>query len=112
MPYRDPNDRIAKVGQGYSKMLKMIKPGDIGQSRFLAEESGLVKEAAAGGKNRMSETQNFHSVPQLPDLDQALNSDTEVNEVVMGKGSFLHNRSQGQLPKIGRRSQSKQNVKV
>ena len=26
MPFRDPNDRIAKVGQGFSKMLSMLKP--------------------------------------------------------------------------------------
>ncbi len=30
MPYRDPGERMAKVGQGFSRMLQMIKPGDIG----------------------------------------------------------------------------------
>eukprot|EP00352_Strombidinopsis_acuminata_P000533 CAMPEP_0176347626 /NCGR_PEP_ID=MMETSP0126-20121128/7214_1 /TAXON_ID=141414 ORGANISM="Strombidinopsis acuminatum, Strain SPMC142" /NCGR_SAMPLE_ID=MMETSP0126 /ASSEMBLY_ACC=CAM_ASM_000229 /LENGTH=42 /DNA_ID= /DNA_START= /DNA_END= /DNA_ORIENTATION= len=26
MPFRDPNERIAKVGQGFSKMLSMVQP--------------------------------------------------------------------------------------
>lgn len=26
MPYRDPNERISKVGQGFSRMLAQIKP--------------------------------------------------------------------------------------
>lgn len=26
MPYRDPTERIAKVGQGFSRMLQSIKP--------------------------------------------------------------------------------------
>ena len=50
LPYRDPSERIAKVGQGYSKMLKMVKPAEVTK---LAEDQ----------KPRMSETQNFHSLP-------------------------------------------------
>lgn len=39
-------------------MLKMIKPGDVGSSRFLAEDSSIVKQegGANGSKVRMSET--------------------------------------------------------
>lgn len=29
MPFRDPADRIARVGQGFSKMLSMISPENI-----------------------------------------------------------------------------------
>jgi hypothetical protein len=103
LPYRDPNDRIAKVGQGYSKMLKLIKPGDVGQSRMSGAEDSMYqtnpsmldpKQAAdpIPNKNRMSETQNFQS---LPIVESGANSDNEINEVVTGKGSFLHNRSSG-----------------
>jgi wyosine [tRNA(Phe)-imidazoG37] synthetase (radical SAM superfamily) len=28
MPMRDPNDRIAKVGQGFSKILSVMSPDD------------------------------------------------------------------------------------
>lgn len=28
LPFREPNDRIAKYGQGFSKMLNMIKSND------------------------------------------------------------------------------------
>jgi len=42
MPYRDPNDRIAKVGQGFSKMLQMLKPSDVGQSRLTQEADSQI----------------------------------------------------------------------
>ena len=29
MPFRDPNERIAKVGQGFSKMLSLIDPQQV-----------------------------------------------------------------------------------
>jgi len=29
MPYRDPAERIARVGQGFSKMLSMINPDQL-----------------------------------------------------------------------------------
>lgn len=32
MPFRDPSERIARIGQGFSKMLSMINPDSI--SRF------------------------------------------------------------------------------
>ena len=31
MPFRDPAERIARVGQGFSKMLSMINPDAISQ---------------------------------------------------------------------------------
>ena len=30
MPYRDPNDRIARAGPGFSRMLATIQPDNIG----------------------------------------------------------------------------------
>jgi len=32
MPFRDPTERIARVGQGFSKMLSMLKPDSINGS--------------------------------------------------------------------------------
>ena len=40
-PVRDPNDRIARVGQGFSRMLSMIKP-DGGYTRNIEEEQATV----------------------------------------------------------------------
>jgi len=39
LPYRDPNERLAKVGQGFSKMLQMMKPLDAGQSRMAMDDT-------------------------------------------------------------------------
>ncbi len=45
MPYRDPNERMAKIGQGFSKMLQMIKPIDVGQSRLTVDDTYLTQMA-------------------------------------------------------------------
>ena len=39
-PFRDPSDRIARIGQGFSKMLSMVKSGD-GSSKDLAGKQSL-----------------------------------------------------------------------
>jgi len=40
MPFRDPLDpKNQKTGKGYSKMLQMLKPLDMGQSRFTADDT-------------------------------------------------------------------------
>jgi len=36
MPFRDPSERIARVGQGFSKMLSMLKPDSL--SRYDASK--------------------------------------------------------------------------
>ena len=52
LPFRDPSDRIAKVGQGFSKMLSMLKPDSA--SRF---ESST--------RNRPDEMMKSNNSPQV-----------------------------------------------
>eukprot|EP00347_Sterkiella_histriomuscorum_P003865 403362643 len=56
LPFRDPSERMAKVGQGFSKMLQMIKPMDIGHSRLTIDDTNL---------SILSPLQNYQSVPDL-----------------------------------------------
>jgi hypothetical protein len=49
MPYRDPAERMAKVGQGFSKMLQMIRPIDVGQSRMTAGDGDTTLLTNIGG---------------------------------------------------------------
>lgn len=57
-PYRDPNERIAKVGQGFSKMLSMINPDAL--SRYDASHHGhstkVSMEQEAGLKDNRIHT--------------------------------------------------------
>jgi hypothetical protein len=53
MPFRDPNERIARVGQGFSKMLSIINPEQI--SRYEALKQASTQEAI-----RRSTHPNFH----------------------------------------------------
>lgn len=46
MPFRDPSERIARVGQGFSKMLSMINPDQL--NKF---EGGFVQQSPELGQN-------------------------------------------------------------
>lgn len=39
MPFRDPSERIARVGQGFSKMLSMLKPDSL--TRYEQSKSNM-----------------------------------------------------------------------
>ena len=52
LPFRDPAERIARVGQGFSKMLSMINPDQL--SRYEQQNSKM----AAGHQQQMHMSQN------------------------------------------------------
>lgn len=41
LPFRDPSERIARVGQGFSKMLSMINPDQL--SRYEQQNSKMAQ---------------------------------------------------------------------
>jgi len=41
LPYRDPSERIARVGQGFSKMLSMINPETLSKIEASARYSSI-----------------------------------------------------------------------
>jgi hypothetical protein len=57
LPFRDPSERIARIGQGFSKMLSMINPDTISrfestrQSAPLAQHMGSVTAKASIEEN-------------------------------------------------------------
>mmetsp|Transcript_23621 Transcript_23621/g.23312 ORF Transcript_23621/g.23312 Transcript_23621/m.23312 type:complete len:284 (-) Transcript_23621:168-1019(-) len=61
-PFRDPSERIAKVGQGFSKMLSMINPDTLSryeqQNRFSTLQGQL---------NKKESQENFYQTDEMQD---------------------------------------------
>jgi len=58
MPFRDPSERIARVGQGFSKMLSMLKPDSL--SRYDASKMPPEMMQQNGGQPAMQEYSNMY----------------------------------------------------
>lgn len=62
LPFRDPSERIARVGQGFSKMLSMINPDQL--SRYEAGSKFAGDYGAMQQNSGMAQTtQGFHQAP-------------------------------------------------
>lgn len=57
LPFRDPSERIARVGQGFSKMLSMINPDQL--SRYEQQNSKMAQNQ-----------QQMHMSQNVPDSNQ------------------------------------------
>lgn len=60
MPQRDPTDRIARVGQGFSRMLAMVKPENQTQSQYLT-----TNNFNSAGKKPNQRTSSVDKVDEL-----------------------------------------------
>ena len=58
MPFRDPSERIARVGQGFSKMLSMLKPDSL--SRYDASKMPPEMMQQNGSQPAMQEYSNMY----------------------------------------------------
>jgi protein subunit release factor A len=61
LPFRDPSERIARVGQGFSKMLSMINPDQLSQynqAGFAGSSDGLHYDPNMAGQQ-----QNMNRLP-------------------------------------------------
>lgn len=56
LPFREPNERIAKYGQGFSKILGMMKVHDNNQTN--------ISQSLEPGKFAQTYQDNFHNTPQ------------------------------------------------
>jgi hypothetical protein len=55
LPFRDPSERIARVGQGFSKMLSMINPDQLSQMNAFNGQ-GQSNEMMTGYDQNMTNT--------------------------------------------------------
>ena len=45
LPFRDPSERIARYGQGFSKILSHMRPGDLlGSSGHVANQMTMIEQ--------------------------------------------------------------------
>lgn len=58
-PVRDPQERIARVGQGFSRMLSMIKPENMNMTKYGPDEEA-ADTMPDPGKHPPSTMQNFY----------------------------------------------------
>jgi hypothetical protein len=71
LPFRDPSERIARVGQGFSKMLSMINPDQL--STFNAQPATSQNFYPAQEDNDFGQQpRNRSSVPNMNKLGQDL----------------------------------------
>jgi len=82
LPFRDPSERIARVGQGFSKMLSMINPDQLSQFN-----RGMSQEPTANTANHFYPTQddaiqgNFNDVRMPTTLTNGRQSVQVVNKL-------------------------------
>ena len=88
LPFRDPAERIARVGQGFSKMLSMINPDQL--SRYEQQNSKM----AAGHQQPMHMSQN----------DPTHNGNEQFYQDPNGQD--MHGRTQGRFPSTNQRFQT------
>ena len=50
LPFRDPSERIARVGQGFSKMLSMINPDHLSNYQDHGKNGNTMQEVKKGYK--------------------------------------------------------------
>ena len=84
MPYRDPADRISRVGQGFSKLLSMINPEQVHRYEL---NSKLAQEYGAG----MMDDGSHASIPTRPT--------TAVNTRLRGSTGVGSRRPQSANPR-------------
>jgi hypothetical protein len=82
MPFRDPSERIARVGQGFSKMLSMLKPDSL--SRY--EQSKAQSNFQNGGGNA-------GGIPPLNDQQQ-YNPNEMAQDIRKTHSRFPNSKSQ------------------
>ena len=73
-PFRDPSERIAKVGQGFSKMLSMINPDSV--ARFESH-------------SKFSTSNLHHGVPMVHETYYQQEQEGQRNEKAGAKSSLL-----------------------
>lgn len=105
LPFRDPSERIARVGQGFSKMLSMIDPNQL--SRFDQNNQGEMRNTAP----------NFYQNPIQP--DQQIDEDFGGvhkggnNTIVQGRVSqSVHPKLGQELGRPGSANTRKINTRV
>lgn len=82
LPFRDPSERIARVGQGFSKMLSMINPDQLSQFN-----RGMSQEPTSNTVNNFYPTQeealqgNFTDVRMPTTLTNGRQSVQVVNKL-------------------------------
>jgi hypothetical protein len=62
MPYRDPSERIAKVGQGFSKMLSMINPDALSRYDQQHTHSTKVSHDMHGAGDSAVKDSRIHTI--------------------------------------------------
>ena len=75
LPFRDPSERIARVGQGFSKMVSMINPDQLSQfnaANNLASSDGLQN-------NYMGEPNTANTTTHKNLLNRNINMKTQAN---------------------------------
>ena len=63
-PFRDPTERIARVGHGFSKMLSMLKPEQ--SSMAAADNTATGRSGFAGGSSNFVQEKVYQGVPAPP----------------------------------------------
>jgi len=56
LPFRDPSERIARVGQGFSKMLSMINPDQLSSQMNAFSNQQSNEGMVPGYDNQMANT--------------------------------------------------------
>ena len=90
LPFRDPSERIARVGQGFSKMLSMINPDQLSQMPMgynnIGSQDHLQYES--GGMNSANNTQSNKRL---------LNRGMSQNKAATGFGNNFNKPGQNEI---------------
>ena len=100
MPYRDPNERLSRVGQGFSRMLATVKPDmlvrlrnsrrtmfedgeDVSPSRIEFDVPNSAREkptSASGSRNTFSKNRNlFNKTTMLTSKEESVLSGAKTS---------------------------------
>ena len=75
LPFRDPNERIARVGQGFSKMLSMVNPNTF--ATYELQQSGRPTTA----KIRVAQTLHQYQGDEHPQMMHGSQSEARIPEM-------------------------------
>ncbi|CDW89676.1 UNKNOWN [Stylonychia lemnae] len=129
LPMREPNIKLAKAGQGFSKILSKMKPGElnIGSSRIGEDDSQLITQSLNispntrdinGNIGNMMQKYNsnvvqYQSASRIATTSMFANFQQQqqqqqqeieiIDGEIQGQATMIHNRSVSQLPKINQK---------
>ena len=94
LPFRDPNERIARVGQGFSKMLSMVNPTQF--STYELQQSASGRPVTA--KVRVAQQLHYQGGEENHQVMQGSSSEARIPEMSPYKPAAAHQPAKRQRP--------------